>query len=263
MLIVAMTAFAAVIGAQTTKGKTNKRPTVKVTPPSTPAPTPQATPDPEPPKRNERPGEVTTAPTPTPKGQSSGPHYSYVFTRPGFTYSRVTVEHDSAGKGKISFQKSSFDEPIVDPIDLSPTTMKNLTEALAALNYLDSTEEYQHARDYSNMGNVEFTLKNAGRERTMRFNWTDNKHARVIMDEYRRISNEYTWRFEIDLARQNQPLLTPSMMEAIDAYIDRKEISDPMHLVPFLTQLSTDERLPLMARNRATKIIKVIEKVKK
>ena len=252
-----MTAFATMSVAQTTKGKTNTRPTVKT------APTPQTTPEPEPLKRNERPGEAKTAPTPTPKTQSSGPTYSYVFTRPGFTYSRVTIEHDNAGKGKISFQKSSFDEPIVDPIDLSAMTIKNLTEALAGLNYLDSTEEYQHARDYSNMGNVEFTLKSGGRERTTRFNWTENKNAKVLMDEYRRISNEYTWRFEIDLARQNQPLLTPSMMEAIDGYIDRKEISDPVHLIPFLTQLSTDERLPLMARNRAAKIIKAIEKESK
>ena len=260
-MIAILTAFAAMSFAQTTKGKTNKRPTVKVTTPATPVPTPQATPDPEPPKRNERPGDAT--PTPKPKAPSSGPHYSYVFTRPGFTYSRVTIEHDNAGKGKISFQKSSFDEPIVDPIDLSATTMKNLTEALAALNYLDSAEEYQHARDYSHMGNVEFTLKNGGRERTTRFNWTENKNAKVIMDEYRRISNEYTWRFEIDLARQNQPLLTPGLMETIDSYIDRKEISDPMNLVPFLTELSTDERLPLMARNRAIKIIKAIEKESK
>jgi len=260
-MIVAVTAFTAISAAQTTKGKTNKRPTVNVTPPATPAPTPQATPDPEPSKRNERPGNAT--PTPTPRAQALGPTYSYVFTRPGFTYSRITVEHDSAGKGNISFQKSSFDEPIVDPIDLSATTMKNLTETLTALNYLDSAEEYQHPRDYSHMGNVEFTLKDTGRTRTVRYNWTENIHARALMDEYRRISNEYTWRFEIDLARQNQPLMTPGLMESIDRYIDRKEISDPAHLIPFLTQLSADERLPLMARNRAAKIIKSIEKVKK
>lgn len=259
-MIVALTAFAATPSAQTPKGKTNKRPTVKAT---TPAPTPEATPEPVPTKRNERPGDIAPAATPTPKVQSSGPIYSYIFTRPGFTYSRVAVEHDDAGKGKISFQKSSFDEPIVDPIELSAVTMKNLTEALAGLNYLDSTEEYQHIRDYSHMGNVEFTLKSGVRERTTRFNWTENKIAKALMDEYRRISNEYTWRFEIDLARQNQPLMTPGLMESIDSYIDRKEISDPTNLVPFLTQLSTDERLPLMARNRATKIIKAIEKAAK
>lgn len=260
-MIVALTAFAAFSFAQT-KGKTNKRPTVKVTTAAAPAPTPQPTPEPDPPKRNERPGDAAL--TPTPKVQTSGPVYSYTFTRPGFTYSRIAIEHDESGKGQISFQKTSFDEAIVDPISLSATTMKHITEALAEMNFLDSTDEYQFlGRDYSHMGNLEFTLKNAGRARTTRYNWTENKNAKILMDEYRRISNEYTWRFEIDLARQNQPLLTPGLMESLGSYIDRKEISDPLHLVPFLTELSNDERLPLMARNRATKIIKAVEKIKK
>ena len=83
------------------------------------------------------------------------------------------------------------------------------------------------------------------------------------MDEYRRISNEYTWKFEITIARQNQPLQTPSLMESIDSYLSRGEITDPPHLLPFLEELSNDERLPLIARNRATKLIKQIEKPKK
>lgn len=263
--IFVLLAMTAAVGLSQAKGKTNKRPADKAAPAASPAPTPQSTPAAEPSaKRNERPGGAAPIATPSPRPKSSGPQYSYIFTRPGFTYSRIAVEHDESGKGQISFQRSSFDETIVDPVSLSPVTIKNLTEALGAMNYLDSTEEYQFpGRDYSHMGNVEFSLKNAGRQRTIRYNWTENKYARVLMDEYRRISNEYIWRFEIDLARQNQPLLTPGLMESMDSYIDRKEISDPMHLVPFLTELSNDERLPLMARNRATKIIKALEKGKK
>ena len=79
----------------------------------------------------------------------------------------------------------------------------------------------------------------------------------------RRIGNEYTWRFEITTARENFPLQTPGLVDGLDSYMKRNEISDPQHLLPFLTALSTDERIPLMARNRASKIIKEIEKAKK
>lgn len=262
LILIVVTAFAAVAAAQA-KGKTNKRPAGKAATVKTPAPTPEPTPEAEPAaKRNERPNDSGIPPKPA-SPASDSIKFCYIFTRPGFTYSRVVVEHDESGKGQISFQKTSFDGPIVDPIELSAVTMKNLTEAIIALNFLDSEENYQHARDYSHMGNVEFSMKKAGRERTALFNWTENKNAKILMDEYRRISNEYTWRFEIDLARQNQPLLTPGLMESLGSYIDRKEISDQAHLVPFLTELSTDERLPLMARNRATRIIKAIEKAKK
>ncbi len=192
------------------------------------------------------------------------PEYFYTFDRPGFVYEHIEIEYDEAGKGRITFTKTGFDEPITDPIQLSTVTIENLKKAFSALNFLDSTDEYQlNGKDFSNMGNIAVTLKKQGRERTVKYNWTDNKDAKMLMDEYRRISNEYTWLFELTLARQNQPLQTPSLMDALDSYFKRNELSDPPHLLPLLTQLSTDERMPLMARNRAAKLIERIQKAKK
>jgi hypothetical protein len=211
-------------------------------------------------KRNERPAEAS--------GQSTLPaaaastHF-YEFSRPGFSYSKIEIRHDDNGRGTITFQKDGHDESLTDPIELSKATLGKISDTLNALKYLDSAEEYQHPRDYSHMGNVTFTLRRDGRTRTVKFNWTDNPSAKALMDEYRRISNEYTWKFEITLSRENMPLQSPGLMDALDAYIKRNEISDPPHLLPFLAQLSTDERLPLMARNRATKLMKEIEKAKK
>ncbi len=243
--------------------QTKKNPKPKPTAPvvtATPAPTPAATQTPSPGKKNERPADnktpvVTKAYTPT---------YFYDFDRPGFTYQHISIEHDSTGKGQIALTRDGYDEIWIDPLQLTAKTLENINAALAALNFIDSTESYQFpTRDYSHMGNMTLKLMQGGKERTVKYNWTENKDAKVLMDEYRRISNEYTWRFEIILARQNQPLQTPGLMDAIAGYIDRKEISDPPHLIPFLTELSTDERLPLIARNRATKLIKQIEKAKK
>lgn len=251
--------------AAQTKGKTNKRPVAKPTPSeaATPKPTPEAEPEMPATKRNGRPDADPTTKASATKAPVFVPVYFYTFTRPGFTYSRIAIEHDEAGKGQISFQRTEFDEAFIDPIDLSAVTMANIKGAVAALNFLSSTEEYQVARDYSHMGNIEFKVKKDGLERSVKYNWTENKNAKLLMDEYRRITNEYTWRFEIITARQNQPLLTPSLVELIESYVKRGEIADPPHLVPFLTELSNDERLPLMARNRAIKVIKEIEKTKK
>ena len=227
---------------------------------ATPAPTPTATPKPTPGKRNERPADDkkpagTKAYTPT---------YFYDFDRPGFTYSHIAIEHDANGKGQIALTKDGYDEIWTDPLQLTTTTLEKINAALAALNFIDSTESYQFpTRDYSHMGNMTLRVVRDGKERIAKYNWTENKDAMALMDEYRRISNEYTWRFEIILARENQPLQTPGLMDAITGYVNRKEISDPPHLIPFLTELTTDERLPLMARNRAAKLIKQIEKTKK
>lgn len=213
-------------------------------------------------KRNERPSDSGKKTVEKVLPASPATHF-YEFSRPGFVYNRIVIEHDDAGSGKISFQKDGDDEMITDPIQLSVVTLGKIGEALTELNFLDSTEDYQFSRDYSHLGNVVFTLKKGTRTRTAKYNWTENKAAKALMDEYRRVTNEYTWRFEMILARQNMPLQTPGLMDAIDAYYRRNEVSDPMHLLPFLTELSTDERLPLMARNKAGKLIKEIEKNRK
>jgi hypothetical protein len=247
------------VPAQGRRSKKTPKPPVLATPaPSaTPRPQPKATP---PAKRNGRPdgasGNGNTA-------RVYIPAYFYEYSRPGFTFSRILIEHDVQGRGKVSFQRDGSDELFTDPLELTPVTLDHINSALAKLDFLNSSEVYQTQRDYSNMGNVTFTYKDSGRERTVRYNWSDNADAKALMDEYRYIGNEYTWKFEIAVARENQPLQTPGLLDQMDSYIERKEISDPPHLITFLTDLSNDERLPLIARNHAAKLVRRIEKANK
>ena len=113
------------------------------------------------------------------------------------------------------------------------------------------------------MGNIAITLKDKGRERTAKYNWTSNKDAKTLMDEYRKVANQAVWMFDINLARENQPLETPKLVEAFDSLLKRNEIADPKQMLPFLVALSNDERIPLIGRNHAGKIVKQIEKQKK
>jgi hypothetical protein len=253
-----------------TKTKATKRKTAKPAVNQVEEPQPVAiptvieTPKDEP-KKNTRPAEAAAIQPSVPASEAAvqeKPEYTYMFTRPGFTYERVVIVHNDAGKGTVTFKKLAYDEEFTDPLTLSAKTMSSLRAAFDALDFLTSTESYQVPRDYSHMGTIEITLRRDGRERTARYNWTDNKNAKALMDEYRRISHEYTWRFEIILARENQPLQSPGLMNVLDGYIRRNEISDPRNLVPFLTELSSDERLPLMARNKAAAIVKEIQKTK-
>lgn len=246
----------ALLGTTQAQTKKNSRAT------PTPEPTPESK---NPAKRNERPDVPKDSKSQALDALNDQPpatHY-YEFTRPGFSYGRIVIEHNDHGKGTISFLKDGHEEMIIDPIAMSAVTMSKISAVLNELKFLDSTEEYQHVRDYSHLGNMTFTLRRDGRSRTTKYNWTENKPAKELMDEYRRIGNEYTWRFEILLARQNLPLQTPGLMDALDSYFKRNEISDPVNMLPFLTELSNDERLPLMARNHASKLVKGIEKQKR
>jgi uncharacterized protein (UPF0147 family) len=52
-------------------------------------------------------------------------------------------------------------------------------------------------------------------------------------------------------------------LDELDSLVRRNEISDAGQMVPFLQKLSEDERVPLIARNHAAKIIKTIEKARR
>jgi hypothetical protein len=188
-------------------------------------------------------------------------NYYYEFTQKDFLVRHIIIEHDENGKGKISFEKKDFDEPITDPLQLSPASLEKIKALFQTLNFVESTEAYQDAeRDYAHLGTMKIRRKSDGKERTVTFNWTQNKDAKALAEEYRKISQQYVWQFDMSVARENQPLEAPGLMDALEAYLKRNEISDPPQMLPFLKELSNDERIPLMARNRAAKIIKQIEK---
>lgn len=259
ILLLALAAFASDAAGQ---AKRNSRPPASAARPSAAAtPTPAPTSEP---KKNDRPASTKPAAadrdTPaTPKE----PLYRYEFTQPDFTVSHIVIEHDDAGKGTITFRRSTLGEDLTDPIEVSDATLERLRAAFAALDFLASSEDYQYERDFSNMGNIAITLKDKGRERTAKYNWTTNKDAKVLMDEYRRIANQFVWMFDINLARANQPLETPKLVDSFDSLMKRNEIADPHQMLPFLDELSRDERVPLIGRNRLAKLVKQIEKQKK
>lgn len=259
LLLTLLLTIPGLISGQTKKRKTVKKPT-KQTVKTTPTPTPKAeeTTANTATKKNERP--VTEAPKKEAPQKVIIPVYFYEFAQPKFLVMQVFIEHDEAGTGQITFKKQLYDEAVSDPIQLSPVTLEKIKTAFAALNFLNSTENYQDAdKNYAHLGNLKIKMKKDGRERSAAFNWTQNKDAKLLADEYQKITNQFIWIFDINLARQNQPLEAPGVMDILDGYIKRDQISDPQQMIPFLTQLSTDERIPLIARNHAARIVKQIE----
>jgi hypothetical protein len=257
------------VSAQTRKRKpAPKKTTVstqaKVVKPSVPPPS----------KKNERPEEPTDGqsqdrPNKRPSADSGTradtfiPTHHYEFSQPEFTISKILIEHDESGKGKLSFMKKGYDEMVSDPIQVSSKTLERINGALNALNFLASNESYQYEKDFSHLGTVIFRLTRDDKTRNTTFNWTQNKDAKLLMDEYRKISNQFIWMFDISVSRENQPLESPKLMDSLESMIRRNEISDPNQMVPFLQTLVNDERMPLIARNHAARLITRVEKEKK
>jgi hypothetical protein len=237
-----------------------------------------ATPAPTPPKKNERPASQTSGQEKEPKkknqaergGTEAKPEkikypYVYEFSQPNFVVSHIVIEHDENGKGTITFEKKeAASDPISDPIQLTQKTLDRINKLFETLNFVASTEEYQSpVRDYGHLGNYTVTMRRDAQERTVKYNWTENKDAKALVEEYRKISEQYIWYFDMNISRENQPLEAPTLVDRLDSLLKRNEISDPAQMLPYLKEVSNDERIPLIARNHVARIIKEIEKTVK
>ena len=205
-------------------------------------------------------GANSSEPKPAP---ASAARYAYEFTNPNFFVSRIRLIHDASGRGRITFERKTADEAITEPLVLSPETLQRITAHWAALRFLDSTASYQTEKQYPHMGTTRLTMVEGARERTAEFNYSTDPDASALANEYRRAADQAMMVFDINLAVENQPLETPKLINQLDRMISRKAVSDPAQLAPLLRSLSTDERLPLIARNQVGRILKKLEQAKK
>ncbi len=215
-------------------------------------------------KKNSRPNEDLTDETNTAtKVQTKDFDYAYEFSQPDFLVSKVIIEHNMDGEGRITFQKRDYEEDFVEPVKLSEKSINTFKKLWAELDFLRSDEIYQSKdKDYGHLGTIKLKVKEDSKERIAEFNWTENAKAKALADEYRKITNQYVWVFDMNIARANQPLESPRIMKRFDQHLKRNEISDPKQLMPYLKEISDDERVPLITRNYATRLLKRIEKIK-
>jgi hypothetical protein len=216
-------------------------------------------------KTNVRKPEVAPSSAPAPddkkiKTPVDATRYSYEFTQPDFLIRHIVIEHDTTGTGKINFERKGEEITIEEPIELSQETLTRLLGAWTELRFLESTENYQSERQYPHLGTMRLKMEHEARKRTAEFNWTNNKNAELLANEYRRIADQAVLVFDISVARESQPLNTPKLMDEFELQMKRNGLSDPKQLVPLLKDISTDEHLPLITRNHALRLIKKIEK---
>lgn len=186
------------------------------------------------------------------------PVFFYEYEQPEFVISKVLIEHDENGNGAITFSKKRLEEDFTLPMSLSPVTNSLLSAHWSNLNFLDLTDTLQSKREYPHLGTMRLRMSVGEKSRTSEFNWTDNPDAKALTDEYKKIGYQYVWIFDINVARRNHPLETPKIMKELDKYLVRGTISDPSNILPFLMELGDDERLPLIARNHAKRLVKRI-----
>lgn len=217
--------------------------------------------DPSATKPNARPHQATSSassPAPVADNKSEPVKYTYEFTQPKFLVKHIVLEHDANGRGSVTFERLNEDTPIVEKIQLSPAALVRINAAWQGLQFLDSNTNYQADKQFAHLGTMRIGMEQGTRKRVAEFNWTNNADAETLITEYRRVADQAILIFDISVARENQPLNAPKLMEVLESMLRRNALSDPQQLLPLLQDLSTDEHVPLIARNHAQRLVKKI-----
>jgi hypothetical protein len=212
-------------------------------------------------KHNPRPNEATTSAAPISNSNISDPvKYTYEFTQPKFYIRHILLQHDANGRGTVTFERLNEDVSVEEPLQLSPAALSRINAAWQGLQFLDSAADYQADKQFPHLGTMRIGMQRGEQKRVAEFNWTNNADASTLASEYRKAADQAILIFDISVARQNQPLNAPKLMEAMESLLKRDALSDAQQLLPLLNELTTDERIPLIARNHATRLIKKIQK---
>ena len=211
-------------------------------------------------KHNTRPTQPTASPAVITDNKTEAVKYTYEFSQPKFVIKHIVLEHDATGRGTVKFERLNEETPIVEPLQLSPAALVRINTAWQALQFLDSNTDYQADKQFPHLGTMRIGMEQGTRKRVAEFNWTHNTDASTLVTEYRRAADQAILVFDIAIARENLPLNAPKLMEVMESMLKRDGLSDPQQLLPLLQDLSTDEHVPLIARNHALRIIKKIKK---
>jgi hypothetical protein len=210
-------------------------------------------------KHNSRPQQAVPAPI-VGASKTDAVKYTYEFSQPKFYVKHIVIEHDANGRGTVTFERLNEDVPVTEPLELSPDVLARINAAWQGLQFLESSTDYQADKQFPHLGTMKIGVERGDRKRVAEFNWTNNRDAETLVNEYRKAADQVILVFDIAIARENQPLNAPKLMELMEALLKRNGLSDPRQLLKLLQDLSTDEHVPLIARNHALRLIKKIEK---
>jgi hypothetical protein len=220
-------------------------------------------------------GSGTAAPTPHTHGfaplklQSEGERpvagdiaFKYVFENPRFYIPWIQLDLSQEGAGMVRFRRGESDDTLDREVKLQPSTLSRIAELFARTGFLTSSEDYQSKRDFAHLGWMTISASQGGKQRTVRFNYTENRDIGELSDIFRAISNQAITLFDIDLTIRHQPLDLPRMLESLENELRLERFAEPDQLIPTLRDIARDDTLPLIARNNATRLITSIQKGK-
>ena len=204
----------------------------------------------------------TSTPAPSESAAAADFSFNYKFENKRFYVPMMEVDLAADGAGEVRFTRGESDDVLDHKFKLQPATMARIRQLLSMTRFIDSTAGYQADKDFSHLGWMTLTARQGGRERSVRFNYTQNADVKELADIFRGIATEEIHLFDIETSEQFQPLDLPRLLEAIENDLKLQRITEPERLLAKLQEVAGNPTQPLIATNKAKQLVGDIKKGK-
>ena len=188
--------------------------------------------------------------------------FNYKFENKRFYIPMMEIDLAADGAGEVRFQRGESDDVLDHKFKLLPATMARIRQLFEVTRFLDSKDVYQAEKDFSHLGWVTLSARQNGRERKVRFNYTQQPQISELADIFRGIATQEMHLFDIETSEQFQPLDLPRLLDAIENDLKLQRITEPERLLAKLQEVAVNPTQPLIARNHATRMVSDIKKGK-
>src|SRR5437868_9083221 len=118
----------------------------------------------------------------------SGWRVYYKFENKRFYVPMMEIDLAADGTGQVRFQRGESDDVLDHKFKLLPATMARIRQLFEVTRFIDASDDYQADKDFSHLGWMTLALRQEGRERKARFNYTQNPDIRELADIFRGIA---------------------------------------------------------------------------
>jgi hypothetical protein len=204
------------------------------------------------------PSPSAAAPTATVSQKSVA--YSYAFDKSNFLVSHIEIELDADGRGRMSYTEKDASEPTVVEIALRPESLARLKQMIEKVGWTTLVSDDATLAKHENLGLTKVKVADGDAQRTATFTYTPDVSLQQAANFFRGLVTQHQRQTLLETARRFQPLDTPKQLRDLESELKGNRIAEPLALLALLRKLSTDERIPLIARNHAKKLADQVEK---
>lgn len=197
-----------------------------------------------------------------PDAESEGASFGYRFENARFYIPLIEVDVAADGSGELRFKRGESDEVIDRKLKLLPATVARIRELYERTHFLTSDEDYQDKKDFSHLGWKSLYMRQGGRERKVRFNYTQNLEIRELTEIFLAVATQEMHLFDIETSQQYQPLDLPRLLDVLENDLKSQRVAEPEQMLAALKEIADNDTQPLIARNHANRIADGIKKGK-